>query len=118
MKFLPAEERFAERENLAVRSQMLGRALVSGKVLAEPALDKIPLFGRYHPVPLQAAVVLAVLGDHISAVVGHANQAARIATFTVVGGVDDMAISWHKSSIPRIPRKQANIRQMVDTKRI
>src|SRR5690349_10240335 len=97
---------------------MLGRALVSREVLAEPALNKIPLFGRYHPVPLQAAVVLAVLGNNVSAIVGDTNQATGIATFTVVGGVDDMAIGWHKSSIPRIQPRHRTISQVVDTKRI
>ena len=115
MKFLQAYELL---RSLAVRSQVLGGALVSGKMLAEPSLDEVALLRRYYPVPLQAAVVFAVFGDHVRAIIGHADQPCWIATFTVVGGVDDMAIGWHKSSIPRFQRDQGIIRQVADKKRI
>ena len=80
--------------------------MVSGKMLAEPSLDEVPLLSRYHPVPLQAAVVLAVFSNHIGAIVGNAYQPSWIATFTVIRRIDDMAICWHKSSIPRIRRRR------------
>ena len=79
-----------------MRGQVLSRALVGGEMLAEPSLYEVPLLSRYYPVPLQAAIVFAVLSDHIRAIVGNAYQPTWIATFTVVGGVDNMAICWHK----------------------
>jgi hypothetical protein len=81
---------------------MLRRALVGGKMLAEPSLNEVPLLSRYYPVPLQAAVVFAVFSDHVRAIIGNAYQSSWIATFTVVGGVDNMAICWHNSNISQI----------------
>jgi hypothetical protein len=94
--------RFSVIESLAVRSQMLRSALIRGKMLAEPSLDEVPLLSRYHPVPLQAAVVFAVFRNHIRAVVGNAYQPCWIATFTVIRRIDYMAICWHKLIVTRI----------------